>query len=236
MIPIAGAPPLSSVDIDSPVLAYQPIVALPSQRLWAIEGLFRPIAGDPAAALAAAGATRSHLERQIVAAAFDDAAAWCRRRRAVLSVNISTEVAAEPATATLLARLLDEHRLVPGDVWVELRSSAEPQLALLPGLQALADVGTSLVLDGLGLAEEGLDVARLHHHLPVAGLKVRLAGSSPRALAAAGRFAEERGIPLLVNDVETETDLEAATLLGAAAAQGYWFGHPVPLERLAVDG
>ena len=220
-----------SLDGRALAIALQPIVSLPSERVAGYEALARfdiaPIQGpDRWFADAESVGLRVELEQAAIVRALAELPHL--EPDAYLSINISP--------VTLLQCGLDD--LFP--VAIRPRIVLEvTEHAPISSYEALADAIATLRGDGVRLAvdDAGAGFASLRHIIKLAPDLIKIDRSLTadiehdvrvRALAAAIiTFARETGVAVVAEGIETRSQLDALTALGATSAQGYLLGRPM---------
>jgi EAL domain-containing protein (putative c-di-GMP-specific phosphodiesterase class I) len=221
---------------------YQPIVDLDSGAVVAVEALARGPEGPlhlPAALFPAAAAAdlSAELEWACRAAAMRGAVANQLPRGVALFVN------AEPShlgtTPPMSVRLLETRVRRSAQVVLELteRELVRRPADVLRAVDAARSMGWGVALDDVGVEPASLalmpvvrpDVVKLDMsliHRPASAAAVRVA-------SAVAAYAEETGAHVLAEGIETDQHLERAIVLGATLGQGWRFGRPGRLERVA---
>ncbi|MDP1928416.1 MAG: EAL domain-containing protein [Thiobacillus sp.] len=156
-----------------------------------------------------------------------------------LAANLSARSLDNPELPSLLHNLLQEHRVDPQQLTLEITETAAlNQLAhaeaLLSGIKAL---GCKLALDDFGV---GFSTFQYLKHLPVDFVKID--GSFIRTLdqseddqlfvKALVEAIHGYGKQAVAEYVENEAILKRVTALGIDFAQGYHFGRPQPVEAV----
>jgi EAL domain-containing protein (putative c-di-GMP-specific phosphodiesterase class I)/AmiR/NasT family two-component response regulator len=147
-----------------------------------------------------------------------------------LSVNCSHGVAASPEVAERLDGV--EHRVV---LEITEHEAIEDYGALAERLAPLRERGLRVAVDDVGAG-----YASLRHALQLAPDMVKMDMSltrdvdrdpGRRALAAALiSFADETGITIVAEGIETAGELEALSALGVRYGQGFHLARPAPLD------
>lgn len=218
-------------------MVFQPIVELHDARIIGFEALAR-FAAEPRRppdvwfAEAASVSLLVDLEMAALRAAFGHLDLL--PPHAYLSVNLSPETVLSPGLVELLVGL-------PGvRIVVEVTEHApvEDYETLNEALADLRARGCRLAID-----DAGAGFASLRHILRLAPDIIKLditltrgLDSDParRALATALiSFANEIGVTLVAEGVETQPEVDALRALGVGLGQGYFFARPGPLPPLA---
>lgn len=157
-----------------------------------------------------------------------------------LFLNVQPRSLSTPGFAAALGNLVRRFGRDQRDVVLEL---TEQQSILNLGafnstLQALRNHGFGLALDDFGRGFANLDLV---HRLPLDYLKIdgvfsRGIDTDPRKRAIVQfvlAAARDLGIATVMEHVETASELEVVTQLGACYAQGYYLSRPLPGRELA---
>jgi EAL domain-containing protein (putative c-di-GMP-specific phosphodiesterase class I) len=173
----------------------------------------------------------------------------CRHRRDPrlhISVNVSTRQLVQSDVAELVRRVLSETGLDPSSLTLEITESALMQ-NLKSGaavIQRLHDMDVRLHIDDFGTGYSSLAYL---HNFPVHTLKVdRSFVSGMEDLPHEGKIvraivslAQNLGMEVTAEGVETRSQANALQDLNCTSAQGYLFSRPLPAEeaeRLIIDG
>jgi diguanylate cyclase (GGDEF)-like protein len=234
-----------AIDNDELRLFYQPIVHLADESLLGYEALVRwqhPTRGllAPAAFLPAAENNRltSKLGEWVLKRACLDAAGWPDPLR--VHVNISARHLAEEGFTELVAAALEESRLSPDRLELEITESTAlfAAEATLHSVAVVTEAGVTLALDDFGT---GYSAITALHRLPIHTVKIDrsfvadVVHEPSTAALVHGLLQLGRGMGLQVI-AEGIEDLDQADWLlrhGCAMAQGYAFGRPAPLPSAA---
>ncbi|MFO1114107.1 MAG: EAL domain-containing protein [Beijerinckiaceae bacterium] len=230
------------------MLHFQPQVWTASGALRGVEALARwrdPVLGDVSPARFIPIAEEYGLAGAIGEWSLNEAARHLARWRAEglavphVSVNLSPAQLHEGGQLDAIARALDEHRLSPRDLVIEITEGAlmTDRLAL-EQIRAMSAMGVCISLDDFGTGYSNL--ARLAQ-LPIDELKIdrsliaRIAEDSD--MRAVANIAVQIGKSLrkrvVAEGVETAEQREALRALGCDAAQGYLYARPMPPQNLA---
>jgi diguanylate cyclase (GGDEF)-like protein/PAS domain S-box-containing protein len=225
-------------------IAFQPIIALRDRACVGFESLARwshptlgtigPSAFIPVAEeLGLVGEIGERMLRQ----ACEQLASW-RDEHGItdikINVNVSPQQMADPGFAPLVAAVLQEWRLDPKRIALELTETAifdaREQGNLT--LEALRRIGTPIMLDDFGTGFSSLTHL---HRVRMDALKidqsfVRGADgglASPPIVQSVIALANTLGISVVAEGVETEAQATLLAEMGCHAAQGYLFGRPL---------
>lgn len=106
-------------------------------------------------------------------------------------------------------------------------------------MQELTEKGVALILDDFGTGYSSLSYL---HRFPLQGLKIdrsfisRIDEESSRQLVATMiTLAEQLGLVVTAEGIETEAQLRALQQLNCPQVQGFAFGRPVSLQRIALQ-
>jgi len=240
----AAEPPREPLpDLDDFALHFQARWSVDGASLIGVETLLRwnglPVPTLPPEALVAAAEQRGDMRRLgdwIILRACRHAAEWRHLwpEPMRLSINISPmQLAADDFTG-VLTQALDDNRLDPNSIELEIPIGALPRLAERHGgiIADLYDLGVGFVLDGIG--HDVLDPTLLTW-LPATTWKFhralinRLPHDRGAAMLAATLIdaARAQGIQSVAVGVEREEQRAALESIGCDALQGYLFAEPL---------
>ncbi len=231
-------------------LAYQPMVGFAQQDIVGFETLIRwhhPLLGTIMPSNLISLAEKTGLIHQVgywvLKQAFSD---WpqlreaCRavgQPRPFLSVNLSAVELIKPDIVETIRQLLEDAGIAPQELKIELTETLViedfDQVAAV--LRSLAELGISIALDDFGTGYAGLDYL---NKLPISCLKIdrsfiQESEFLPRGLEivnTANALAKTLGMTTTVEGVETAAIARQLRDMGCDIAQGYYFGHPMPLK------
>jgi EAL domain-containing protein (putative c-di-GMP-specific phosphodiesterase class I) len=235
--------------VDNRVVAYfQPIVALRTGQVVAIEALARLQTGDgvlgPDAFLEQFTSTASMLA--LFDRMLESALGFLhdhRHRLPDLSAAINLELAGIPGTglASLVERRLTEFGIDADSLTIELgeRLAYDLPADSVGELRRVTDLGVQLLLDDVPSSFEVLDQLV---GIPVSGAKLdrrfvnqlSLGPSEIDTVRAILARAADHGIELIAEGVETQTQADRLVQLGCNFGQGYLFAVPQPAGSLSV--
>ena len=240
----AAEPPREPLpDLDDFALHFQARWSVDGASLIGVETLLRwnglPVPTLPPEALVAAAEQRGDMRRLgdwIILRACRHAAEWRHLwpDPMRLSINISpSQLAADDFTG-VLTQALDDNRLDPDSIELEIPIGALPRLAERHGgvIADLYDLGVGFVLDGIG--NDVLDPTLLTW-LPATSWKFhrslinRLPQDRGATMLAATLIdaARAQGIQSVAVGVEREEQRGALESIGCDALQGYLFAEPL---------
>jgi len=221
-------------------LAYQPIVDLRTRRQIGVEALLRwpgmNIGPDIFIPIAEQVGLIRDITRQVCALAARDCLA-VPDTITRLSINLSAADIHTMETVHVLETLL-------GTVGDKLRLSVElTERSLLtpercgPVIAAMRAMGIQVVIDDFGTGYANLQALAV---LGLDGIKIdrslsQRIGTSPAATLIIHHvcaLARALGLTIVAEGVETETQAGLLYGQGIRWAQGWLFGHPVPIEEL----
>lgn len=150
-----------------------------------------------------------------------------------LFINVSPEVFVNaPHHAELAASLSIRHRLAPYRVVIEVvESSIADEAALAKAVQFYRNLGCLIALDDFGAGHSNFgriwsiepDIVKLDRQLTQ---QAATSKKSRRMLANLVAMLHEGGSLVLMEGVETESEVMAAMAADIDLAQGYFFGRP----------
>ena len=154
-----------------------------------------------------------------------------------VAVNLSASQVARPEIVDLVRSTLNEHRLAPENVILELTESVLAEPVVADRLRQLRDAGLRIAIDDFGTGYSSLAYVR---QLPVQIMKVDRAflsgleadGTGAPVLAAAIAMAQALGLRTTVEGVETIAQRDGLLALGVDWGQGYLFAEPAPKRAL----
>lgn len=154
-------------------------------------------------------------------------------RNLTLAINVSARQFQEPASAEMIVRILEETRLDPSCLELELTESLLMANAehVIKSLGKLKDIGVKLAIDDFGTGFSSLEYLR---RLPLDILKidqsfVRDASNHGTALISSIiSLADKLRLRVIAEGVETKEQLTFLRRLGCDNMQGYFFARPLP--------
>ncbi|MEU7903377.1 EAL domain-containing protein [Actinoplanes sp. NPDC049118] len=238
-----GAEMRLALDAGQFRLVYQPIVALPSGRMEAVEALVRwehPVRGMIAPDQFIPAAERNglivELGEWILYTACAQAVQWRNRYGELaperMSVNVSARQLAEPGFASVVAAVLSDTGLPAAWLTVEVTETAVfGGGRSVQAVQDLHDLGVRIALDDFGTGHSSLGLLRT---VPVDVLKVdksfvdsiTTAGEDAVIATALIQVSNGLGLTAVAEGVETAEQAAELHRLGYRYAQGYHFGRP----------
>jgi diguanylate cyclase (GGDEF)-like protein len=232
-------------------LHYQSITDLATGQVAAHEALLRwerPTAGllPPSQFIDYAETSELILPlgRWVLATGCAQSAAWRRAgQTAKVTMNVSGRQLTGGDIAADVSAALDQSGADPSDIYLEVTESAfmsnlEPART---ALHALHDLGIRLGLDDFGTGWSSLSqLVRLpFDFVKIDRSFVRDLDRDPRTAALLGSITSlcsTLGLRVVVEGVETETQLERLKQLDVDYVQGFLIGRPVPAEELGAPG
>ncbi len=154
-----------------------------------------------------------------------------------VAINLSARQFWQDDLVGEVRRLHAEHGLPPGQIGFELTESIllDQHQRAVATLSALRELGCYVAIDDFGTGYSSLSYL---HELPVTTLKIdrsfiRGLGESRGSgaiLAAVTGLAQELGLRVVAEGVETEAQLQALEAYHVTLIQGFLTGRPVPAE------
>jgi len=232
---------------DGLSLAYQPRVDLRSGRIVGAEALLRLATGELAEVnlgelipIAEETGLITAIGEWVIPTACEQARAWqgAGGLPIVLSVNVSAQELKQESLRRAVVGALWETGLSPGLLEIEITESAlmRDEKTSLTVLQELKRVGLRVSLDDFGTGFSSLSLLK---RIPVDTLKidrsfVRDVATDPddaAIVAAILAMAEQLGLTVVAEGVETEPQREFLRTRGCQQMQGYLFSRPVSPEE-----
>jgi diguanylate cyclase (GGDEF)-like protein/PAS domain S-box-containing protein len=229
-------------------LAYQPVFALPRQRLTKVEALVRwhptdsaPIPPSTFIPLAEKSGLIHSLGEWVLTQACRQGAAWAAARRPLrIAINVSASQLRHGGFVSMVHRVLAEAGLDPSLLELELTESvfvdgAKDQIQV--ALRQISGMGVTLTIDDFGTGHSSLTHLR---QFPFDELKIDASfvadigrdPSSGAIVAAVIGLAHSMGKLVTAEGVETVEQLEFLRERGCDAAQGYLLARPGPASSL----
>jgi diguanylate cyclase (GGDEF)-like protein len=233
-----------AIDTGQLRLAYQPIVALDTGRVTAVEALVRwqhPALGLLAPAdfvpLAEETDLIHALDAWVLEQACTQVGAWQRGRRIGLSVNLSARGPGRATLADEVAATLARTGFAPTDLVLEVTATGPVDGAeAVRQLTALRSTGIRIALDDFGTGHASL---RCLTRLPLDILKldrgfVADLGQGPGAAAveAVARLARRTGLVTVAKGIEDAARAGELASLGYDLGQGFHFAGPLDPARV----
>jgi EAL domain-containing protein (putative c-di-GMP-specific phosphodiesterase class I) len=236
------------------VLHYQPIVELPTQRIVGTEALVRW--NHPSRGLLAPGEFINAAEQSglivalgtwVLRAACQQTGEWQRRlthgEPLLVAVNLSPLQLADRELVAKVFQAVNDSQIDPTSLCLEITESSVigNHEAVLPTLNGLRALGTSLALDDFGTGFSSLSHLR---QLPVNIVKIDRSfvdgldnenePSNAAIVLAIVDLAHALGMSVTAEGVETASQLHHLEVIGSDRAQGYLLGRPVPAAALTL--
>jgi EAL domain-containing protein (putative c-di-GMP-specific phosphodiesterase class I) len=237
---------LSAIEQQHIDLVYQGQYALPSQKLVGIEALCRlapgpwgEISPDQFIPVAEHTGLIAPLERLIFAQLARDLPNLMQRHLDIrVGVNLSIRHVTALDFSTFIHAWLDalpNSTIQRLDFEITETYFQRISKTVIDGLHTLRERGVRIVMDDFGSGQSSL--SRLHT-LPFDVIKLdkQFAQQIEHAMVyaivkAAVAFAQEFGIELIAEGVETAEQCQALQALSCQRVQGFYFSHPQPLAH-----
>jgi len=225
-------------------LHYQPIVDLHSGALVGVEALVRwpqPSVGLVAPSSFIPFAEETGLIIPLGQWVLGEACRQVRRweidtgHPLTVSVNLSPNQLHDGEFPSLVAEVLEQHRLDPERLVLEITETVLMQTSV-EVLEDIKSLGVSLAIDDFGTGYSSLSYL---DRLPIEIIKVdrsfveRVASGEPSPLARTiVQLGESLGLRTVVEGIETIEQLEALTALGVRVGQGFYLAKPMEADAL----
>lgn len=232
-------------------LLYQPIIALDTGKVVAVEALMRwrhPQLGvllpESFIPLADENGLMGRIGEWVLAEACRQLRAWRDQDGAVIrvSVNVSASQFNQHAFLERVSGVLRESQIAPGLLTLEITESVlmrDSEASLLT-LRALKDMGLRIAIDDFGAGYSSFGYLRRY---PVDVLKIDssfiggIAGDArdaaiTRAIIELGRSL---GLRVVAEGVETAGQAACLSAYGCEYAQGLFYSKPIPAEDIPAS-
>jgi diguanylate cyclase (GGDEF)-like protein/PAS domain S-box-containing protein len=229
-------------------LYYQPIFAIGARNVVGLEALLRwrhPTRGLLRPEKFLPMAEQSNMIREIglwaIRRALDDRVqlGLARHPDVAVSVNVSARQLAEDGFLATLNRLLEERRIPPRLLRLELTESAfietpDRTIALIADLRR---IGVRVIIDNFGTGYASLSYLK---NLPVDGLKIDHAfvknlpadRGNAAIVQAITTLAAKLGLQAMAEGVETAAEMKALRSFDCDQMQGALISEPLPFAQL----
>ena len=153
-----------------------------------------------------------------------------------LSVNVSPLQLLRVGFAEQIASMLDQSGVVPSRLCIEITEGVFTDTEAVTAIHAIRNLGVRVAVDDFGIGQSSLSTLR---RLPADIVKLDrsflseqdMISSEDRAfLSAVVALAHTTGLTIVMEGVETRTQLDAVVEAGVDAIQGYFFARPMRSE------
>lgn len=232
-----------AIDNDQLFLHYQPKVCLQTGRITGVEALVRwqhpqygVVPPDQFIMVAERSGLIKPLTRWVLDAALRQCQTWHQEGTTIsMAVNLSARNLQDPELPEQIANLLQECRLAPSFLELEITESAlmiDP-LHAIETMTRLSSMGIQFSIDDFGTGYSSLGYLK---KLPVHQIKIDRSFTKEMALnpddAAIVRSTIELGhnlgLKVVAEGVENQETWGRLESLNCDAAQGYHISHPLP--------
>jgi diguanylate cyclase (GGDEF)-like protein/PAS domain S-box-containing protein len=238
-----------AVERDEFVVHYQPKVSLAAGKIFGFEALARwehPEHGLLLPGQFVPVAEETGLIVPIGEAVLEEA---CRRAREwrerwpsdplAMCVNLSARQFREPGLTESVARIIEETRLEPGGLFLEVTESTAMRDALTTAatLEELQDLGVRTILDDFGTGYSSLSYLE---RFPVDYIKIDRSfvgglgqySGAEMLVSAIINLAHTLGPKVIAEGVETEEQCERLRVMACDLAQGNLFSEPLTAKEV----
>ena len=233
------------------LLQYQPIVSLETGEIRGFEALLRWNSHDRGlvkpdqffSSIDTTGLLNS-IESWVVRKACNQIAAWNREYPRTsplfMSVNLSAKQLENPNLVNLIDETLKACEIKPDLLWLELseKNSIGEGGSTLSKLHAMRAIGVRLCLDDFGT---GYSTLGYLSRLPINVLKIDrsfiseadLNPESTKIIHTVIGLADNLGLNVVAEGVETDAQLDVLRQSKCPLAQGYYFFEPLDADKIA---
>lgn len=234
-------------------LAFQPIVDIERNEIWAFEVLVRyldpelgPISPPSLVARAKSLGLLNELTKQVVTKALDAAEEIRAQEPNIDCITVNFEVGqvSDAELGPFIREVAGAHPEVSLCVELNERSLRTATDELRRDTEALQAAGITIALDDYGSDESSVG-ALVHFPMDILKIDRSLISSLGDArqrevIKSLQGFGDNLGYVMIVEGIETPAMLNVLVELGVRNAQGYYFGKPMPfsmtMERLRKHG
>lgn len=239
----------SALAEDHFVLHYQPVLLVDGLTVVGAEALVRMRDGEgmvpPSDFIpqAESSGLMPEVGAWVLHRALSDLAAWPRGAAPTsVGINVSPTQLVRPGFAASVLVALEQHGVDAGRLIVEVTETSllDERARAASALHELHDAGVLIALDDFGTGYSSLSWL---HELPVDIVKIdrcfvqTMVDDHRRAVVVRSiiDIAEEIGLGVVAEGVETEEQLGMLREFGCETAQGYLLGRPVPVDDESWD-
>lgn len=231
---------------------YQPIVDLHSGEIVGFESLLRWHESDqgfisPEIFIPIAEETGQIVEigQWVLETAIKQLAQWQKtenRKSLFMSINLSKRQLIDPSICETLRGLIAQYAVPAESIKVEITETAimENSESIAPVLDGIRSLGVGISMDDFGKGYSSLSCL---HRFPLTTLKVdrsfienlethREYGAVIQAIIV---LANNLGIDVVAEGIETEAQLAQLQALDCDYVQGYYFGRPAPPDQAIFE-
>lgn len=226
------------------VVAFQPIVDIEQDRIWAFEALVRyvdpelgPISPPSLVARAKSLGLMNELTTQVLTKALDATEEFRRIESSIncLTVNLELGQISESELGPFVRESARAHSDISLCIELNERSLRSVTDELRRAAEVLQEAGVAIALDDYGSDDSSVGALV---HFPMNILKIDksliddLSDARQReVIKALQGFGDNLGYTVIVEGVETPAMLATMTELGVRSAQGFHFGRPLPFAQ-----
>ena len=232
------------------LLQYQPIVAVETGRMVGLEALIRWNSSTkgllkPDQFFSSFNTTGilSSVEKWVLRTACEQIVRLNKQFKRpfplFVSVNLSAKQLENPNLVDLIDQTIIKYGVKPAQLWLEIseKSNMEDEETALPLLQAVRSRGICLCLDDFGT---GYSTLKYLSHLPIDVLKIDRSLisevdanlESRKIVQTVIGLADNLGLNLVAEGVETQAQLDFLKSSKCLYAQGYFFSEPLYPEQV----
>jgi diguanylate cyclase (GGDEF)-like protein len=242
----------NALKMEEFLLQYQPIISLESGQIRGFEALLRWNSRDQGllkpdqffSSIDTTGLLNS-VECWVLQKASDQIARWMQQFKRLpplfMSVNLSGRQLENPKLLELVGQTLSEFKLNPEQLWLEIseKNSIDDEESTIPRLHAIRSLGVHLCLDDFGT---GYSTLGYLSRLPINVLKIDRSlisevdtnPESNKIIHTVIGLADNLGLSVVAEGVETSAQLDFLRLSKCHYAQGYYFSEPQNAEQITA--
>jgi diguanylate cyclase len=243
-----------AIDTNQLVLLYQPIMLMEDRSLAGFEALVRwrhPTLGMISPVEFIPLAEKTGLIKRVgqwvlrqAAKDWQELRTFCDvddKHKPFISINLSSPELFEPNIVESIQTIMAQYKVPMDELHIELTESIliSNVARVSSALKRLRSQGVGIALDDFGTGYAGLDYLQ---NLPFSCIKIDRSfvqlmegsGRSMQIVRSALELSRLLGMTSVAEGIEDEDTAKALTQLGCTYAQGFHFGKPMALSKIAA--